>query len=103
LSIFTISGLLCRGLNGISSNVSVLLAGTIIIYVSVCFAVVSSNSEPVAGWVDNWNGPTGLIAAAGKGFFRTMWGNPNATADFVPVDIVINLMIVAAWRTATDR
>jgi len=30
LSIFTISGLLCRGLIGISPNVSVLLAGTII-------------------------------------------------------------------------
>lgn len=65
--------------------------------------VVSSMAEPVAGWVDNWNGPTGLIAASGKGFFRTMKGDPNATADFVPVDVVINLMIVAAWRTATER
>lgn len=32
--------------------------------------VLSSFREPVAGWLDNWNGPTGLIAAAGKGFFR---------------------------------
>lgn len=32
--------------------------------------VISSYREPVAGWVDNINGPTGLIAAAGKGFFR---------------------------------
>lgn len=32
--------------------------------------VLSSLREPVAGWVDNWNGPTGIIAAAGKGFFR---------------------------------
>ena len=32
--------------------------------------VLSSFREPVAGWVDNWNGPTGIIAAAGKGFFR---------------------------------
>lgn len=59
--------------------------------------------EPVAGWVDNWNGPTGLIAAAGKGFFRTMLCDENNVADLVPVDVVINLMIVAAWRTATSR
>lgn len=32
--------------------------------------VLSSLKEPVAGWVDNWNGPTGIIAAAGKGVFR---------------------------------
>lgn len=32
--------------------------------------VLSSHREPVAGWIDNCNGPTGIIAAAGKGFFR---------------------------------
>ncbi|XP_046743270.1 putative fatty acyl-CoA reductase CG5065 [Diprion similis] len=65
--------------------------------------VLSSFKEPVAGWVDNWNGPTGIIAAAGKGFFRTMLCHGNKVADFVPVDIVINLMICAAWKTATHR
>lgn len=62
--------------------------------------VLSSLKEPVAGWVDNWNGPTGIIAAAGKGFFRTMLCHEEKIADLVPVDIVINLMICAAWRTA---
>lgn len=65
--------------------------------------VISSVKDPMAGWVDNWNGPTGIIAAAGKGFFRTMLCHENKTADLVPVDIVINLMICAAWRTATSR
>ncbi|KAL0281194.1 UNVERIFIED_CONTAM: hypothetical protein PYX00_002256 [Menopon gallinae] len=65
--------------------------------------VLSSMKEPVAGWVDNWNGPTGLIAAAGKGFFRTMLCDGNNVADIIPVDLVINLMIVAAWRTANSR
>lgn len=32
--------------------------------------VLSALREPVAGWIENWNGPTGIIAAAGKGFFR---------------------------------
>lgn len=65
--------------------------------------VLSSLKEPVAGWVDNWNGPTGIIAAAGKGFFRSMLCHEDKIADLVPVDIVINLMICTAWRTATNR
>lgn len=65
--------------------------------------VISSVKEPMAGWVDNWNGPTGIIAAAGKGFFRSMLCHEDKIADLVPVDIVINLMICAAWRTATSR
>lgn len=65
--------------------------------------VLSSINGPLKGWVDNWNGPTGIIAAAGKGLFRTMLCDPNKTADFVPVDMVINLMIVSAWKIGTHR
>lgn len=65
--------------------------------------VLSSINEPLTGWVDNWNGPTGIIAAAGKGIFRTMLCHPDKVADFVPVDMVINLMLTAAWKTGTVR
>jgi fatty acyl-CoA reductase len=65
--------------------------------------VLSSLREPMTGWVDNLNGPTGIIAAAGKGIFRTMLCHENNVADFVPVDVVINLMIAAAWKTANHR
>ncbi|KAI4502228.1 hypothetical protein M0802_002910 [Mischocyttarus mexicanus] len=65
--------------------------------------VLSALREPLAGWIENWNGPTGIIAAAGQGFFRTMLCHENKVADLIPVDIVINLMICAAWKTATDR
>ncbi|XP_075988618.1 putative fatty acyl-CoA reductase CG5065 [Anticarsia gemmatalis] len=65
--------------------------------------VLSSLREPVKGWVDNWNGPNGIIAAVGKGIFRTMLGNGTKVADLVPVDTVINLMIVCAWRTHLRR
>ena len=65
--------------------------------------VLCSLNEPNPGWVDNWNGPTGLVSAVGKGIFRTMMGNTQITADVVPVDVVINLMIAAAWRTATTK
>lgn len=65
--------------------------------------VLSSVREPVKGWVDNWNGPNGIVAAVGKGIFRTMLGSGDKVADLVPVDTVINLMIVCAWRTHLRR
>lgn len=31
------------------------------------FTVVSSMEEPVPGWIDNYNGPTGIVVAVGTG------------------------------------
>lgn len=56
--------------------------------------------EPIPGWVDNFNGPTGMIAGAGKGLMRTLLCHEDMVADVVPVDVPINLMITAAWHTA---
>lgn len=74
-----------------------------ILYFCVSQTVLSSLNEPLAGWVDNWNGPTGIVSAVGNGLFRTIMCKGEMRADFVPVDIVINLMIVSAWRTATSK
>lgn len=65
--------------------------------------VISTVNGPLKGWVDNWNGPTGIIAAAGKGVFRTMLCEANKKADLIPVDMVINLMIVSAWKIGTHK
>lgn len=59
--------------------------------------VGASWREPFPGWIDNFNGPTALFAAIGKGILRTMIGNQNSTADIIPVDIPVNMMIVAGW------
>jgi alcohol-forming fatty acyl-CoA reductase len=59
--------------------------------------VGASWREPFSGWIDNYNGPTALFVACGKGILRTMLGNKNAIADIVPVDIPVNLMIATAW------
>ena len=45
----------------------------------------------------------GTIAAVGKGFFRIMKINADLVSDIIPVDYPINLMIAAAWHTATRR
>lgn len=67
------------------------------------FSVVACLNEPAPGWLDNWNGPTGIIAATGNGLFRTAICERDFLCDVVPVDIVINLVITSAWRTATTK
>ncbi|KAH7724479.1 male sterility protein [Aphelenchoides avenae] len=56
--------------------------------------------EPLPGWTDNFNGPTGLIAAVGKGLLTNMCGSVKSKADIIPVDIVSNALIVAASHRA---
>ncbi|KAL3270865.1 hypothetical protein HHI36_021382 [Cryptolaemus montrouzieri] len=53
--------------------------------------------EPIPGWTDNINGPTGLLIGAGKGVIRTMWCNGDGYADYVPVDIAVNCMIASTY------
>lgn len=55
------------------------------------------------GWVDNLNGPTGLLIGAGKGVIRSMHCNGEYHAEVVPVDIAINAVIVIAYKLATDQ
>ncbi|CAH0549647.1 unnamed protein product [Brassicogethes aeneus] len=59
--------------------------------------VISSMKEPVKGWIDNFNGPVGLLMGAGKGIMRSMYVNPDVRADYMPVDLVIKAMILVAW------
>lgn len=65
--------------------------------------VGASWKEPLPGWVDNYNGPTGILTAVGKGLLRVMKGSGAATADILPVDVASNMIISAAWSTATER
>uniref|UniRef100_A0A8C9QZF8 Fatty acyl-CoA reductase n=1 Tax=Scleropages formosus TaxID=113540 RepID=A0A8C9QZF8_SCLFO len=62
--------------------------------------VGASWQEPFPGWIDNFNGPSGVFIAAGKGILRTMRANNDAVADLIPVDVVINLTLAAGWYTA---
>ncbi|KAL3078001.1 hypothetical protein niasHS_012943 [Heterodera schachtii] len=52
--------------------------------------------EPLPGWIDNLNGPTGIFASVGKGLLTDMCGDMKSVADIIPVDIVANMLIVAA-------
>ncbi|KAK6042452.1 NAD-binding protein [Cooperia oncophora] len=56
--------------------------------------------DPLPGWTDNINGPTGIFAAVGKGVLTNMCGSASSKADIIPVDIVANMIIVAAAHRA---
>ncbi|CAH3872274.1 unnamed protein product [Pieris brassicae] len=60
--------------------------------------VTASLSEPLPGWIDNWNGATGLIGSISKGILRVIPGNEGNVLDLIPVDYVVNLIIVAATK-----
>jgi len=64
--------------------------------------VSASVKEPCPGWVDNYNGPSGVLAAVGKGILRTLYSKRCGKADLVPVDICINLLCCIAWKTASS-
>ncbi|XP_056595671.1 fatty acyl-CoA reductase 1 isoform X1 [Triplophysa dalaica] len=65
--------------------------------------VGASWKEPFPGWIDNFNGPSGIFIAAGKGILRTMRASNNAVADLVPVDVVINTTLAAAWYSGSQK
>ena len=51
----------------------------------------------MSGWIDNFYGPTGVIAGAGTGVLRTLRADPTKIANMVPVDLCVNGIISAAW------
>ncbi|RVE41879.1 hypothetical protein evm_013468, partial [Chilo suppressalis] len=65
--------------------------------------VTASFKEPMPGWVDNLNGPTGLMVGAGKGAIRTMHMDETLHADVIPVDMVVNACILLAYTTALEK
>ncbi|CAK1546454.1 unnamed protein product [Leptosia nina] len=65
--------------------------------------VVSAYEEPLRGWNENLNGPTGILIAVGKGVLRTVYGKPDLVADYIPVDFVIKHLIAAAWIRGTKK
>lgn len=57
--------------------------------------------DPFPGWVDNLNGPIGVILGGGKGVIRSMLCDGEAHAEAIPVDFAINGLIIIAWNFST--
>ncbi|KAK5638686.1 hypothetical protein RI129_012981 [Pyrocoelia pectoralis] len=65
--------------------------------------VIGTVKEPVAGWVQNFNGVSGVIVGVSLGYIRTLQCKPNNFVDMVPADYVVNCMIAAAWDIAMRK
>lgn len=46
------------------------------------------------GWVDNMNGPTGVLIGAGKGVIRSMLCNGELKSEIIPVDTAVNALVL---------
>lgn len=74
------------------------------LYINLIFIlVVSAAYEPLPGWNDNLNGPSGIVAGSAMGIIRSMNVDMSGTADFVPVDMVANAIIATAKQTAEKK
>ncbi|KAJ8897180.1 hypothetical protein PR048_002526 [Dryococelus australis] len=80
----------------ISSSNWVQEAGTVV----AC--LTPSWREPLPGWVDNLNGPIGLLVAAGKGVLRSMHCVHKYYAEVIPVDIAVNGLTIIAAKVGTQ-
>jgi fatty acyl-CoA reductase len=65
--------------------------------------VVGTWKDPVPGWTNSKNGPTGFIMGAATGVVRRLPVAKHLVYDYIPVDVVINAMIAAAVYTASQR
>ena len=57
----------------------------------------------MSGWIDNFNGPAGLIVGNGKGLVRVLYSDPNNILDHVPVDITAKAIIISSWKQAINK
>uniref|UniRef100_A0A336M7X6 Fatty acyl-CoA reductase n=1 Tax=Culicoides sonorensis TaxID=179676 RepID=A0A336M7X6_CULSO len=60
--------------------------------------VTSAEVEPLPGFIDNFNGPLGLLVATSMGVNRTSWQSHKAAINATPVDMCIKGIIIAAMR-----
>ncbi|XP_044735576.1 putative fatty acyl-CoA reductase CG5065 [Chrysoperla carnea] len=65
--------------------------------------VISTAYEPVKGWADNWQSPTGIIAAFYTGYLKTMLINRKAETNLIPADMCAHAAIAAIWDGTKNR
>ncbi|KAL1414457.1 hypothetical protein MTO96_000861 [Rhipicephalus appendiculatus] len=65
--------------------------------------VTASIREPLPGWVDSYNGCTGVLVVLGLGLLQSILLERTCVADVIPVDVVANTLICVAWHTAETR
>ncbi|XP_039752666.1 putative fatty acyl-CoA reductase CG5065 [Pararge aegeria] len=65
--------------------------------------VVPSLKEPMPGWLDNINGPSGVVYAASRGVLRTIYCKDTTKLDTICVDLAINAIIILTFLTGIEK
>ncbi|XP_062711331.1 fatty acyl-CoA reductase wat-like [Aedes albopictus] len=64
--------------------------------------VTNAEKEPLPGWIDNFNGPIGLLVGMGTGVMRSGCIKLDNHINCIPVDVSIKAIIIAAWKRANS-
>ncbi|XP_050316359.1 putative fatty acyl-CoA reductase CG8306 [Anthonomus grandis grandis] len=65
--------------------------------------IVGAWKEPVPGWTISKNGPQGFLMGASKGVIRRLPVAKNLVYDYIPVDIVVNNLLVAGYHAGATQ
>ncbi|XP_018569983.1 putative fatty acyl-CoA reductase CG5065 [Anoplophora glabripennis] len=65
--------------------------------------ITAAWKEPYPGWVDNISGITGIFMECGRGTIKTIICDEKCRIDVIPVDVVVDTLITAAWHTVANR
>ncbi|KAI4479319.1 hypothetical protein M0804_011104 [Polistes exclamans] len=65
--------------------------------------VIPTEKEPIAGWINNLYGLTGVSYGGATGVLRTLYCNEKYICDIIPADYVVNNIVAAAWDVAQKR
>lgn len=65
--------------------------------------VTAAWHEPVPGWTNSKNGPQGFLMGASKGVVRRLPVGKSTIYDYIPVDVVVNQILVTAWYVHEKR
>ncbi|XP_062556217.1 putative fatty acyl-CoA reductase CG5065 [Armigeres subalbatus] len=60
--------------------------------------VINTETEPIPGWIENYNGPAGLMSAQTTGILRTGFLSMDCHMNCIPADVSIKAIIIAAWK-----
>ncbi|CAH1721756.1 unnamed protein product [Aphis gossypii] len=65
--------------------------------------VLGTANEPIAGWTNDLNNLTGCALGSGLGLVRVFHGSSSVNAEIVPVDMLVNLLVVGCWELIGNR
>lgn len=65
--------------------------------------MISTLAEPMAGWINNVYGATGVLLGVALGLIRCLYCKQENLADMVPADFVVNCALAAAWEVGTRK